>query len=40
MGKKGVVWDREGEEGIMVIRGKGMGSEEKGREGRKEGGKR
>jgi hypothetical protein len=37
MGRRGVVWDREGEEGMRVIQRKGMGREEKGREGRKEG---
>jgi hypothetical protein len=37
MGRRGVIWDREGEEGIRVIQRKGMGREEK---GRKEGGKR
>jgi hypothetical protein len=40
MGRRGVVWDREGEEGMNVIQRKGMGREEKGREGKKEGGKR
>jgi hypothetical protein len=36
-----VVWDREGEEGMMLIQRKGMGREDKGRkQGRKEGGKR
>jgi hypothetical protein len=36
MGRRGVVWDREGEEGIRVIQRKGMGRDEKGRkEGRK-----
>jgi hypothetical protein len=30
-----VVWDREGEEGMRVIQRKGMGREEKGREGRR-----
>jgi hypothetical protein len=37
MGRRGVVWDREGEEGIRVIQRKGMEREEK---GRKEEGKR
>jgi hypothetical protein len=37
MGRRGVVWDSEGEEGIRVIQRKGVGREEK---GRKEGGKR
>jgi hypothetical protein len=32
-GEEGVVWDREGEEGIRVIQRKGMGREEG--EGRK-----
>jgi hypothetical protein len=36
MGRRGVVWDREGEEGMRVIQRKGMGREEKGREGMKE----
>jgi hypothetical protein len=31
LGRRGVVWDREGEEGMRVIQRKG-----KGREGRKE----
>jgi hypothetical protein len=31
MGRRGVVWDREGEEGMRVIQRKGMGREEKGR---------
>jgi hypothetical protein len=36
MGRRGVVWDREGEEGMRVIQRKGMGREEKGRkEGRR-----
>jgi hypothetical protein len=38
MGRKGVVWDREGEEGYGLYRGKGW--EERKRERRKEGGKR
>jgi hypothetical protein len=33
MGRRGVVWDREGEEGVRVIQRKGMGRR-KGREGR------
>jgi hypothetical protein len=37
--RRGVVWDREREEGMRIIQRKGMGREEKGR-GRKEGGKR
>jgi hypothetical protein len=41
LGRRGVVWDREGEEGMRVIqrKGKGRGREGKGREGkgRKEG---
>jgi hypothetical protein len=37
MGRRGVVWDRGGEEGMRVIQRKGMGREEK---RRKEGGKR
>jgi hypothetical protein len=44
LGRRGVVWDREGEEGMRVIQRKGKGREEgreegKGREGkgRKEG---
>jgi hypothetical protein len=46
LGRRGVVWDREGEEGMRVIQRKGKGREEgkgregKGREGRKEGGGR
>jgi hypothetical protein len=32
LGRRGVVWDREGEEGMRVYRGKGR--EGKGREGR------
>jgi hypothetical protein len=36
MGRRGVVWDREGEEGIRVIQRKGMGREEKGRKEGKE----
>jgi hypothetical protein len=40
MGRRGVVWDREGDEGIRGTQRKGMGREEKGREGRKDGGKR
>jgi hypothetical protein len=39
VGRRGVVWDREREEGMRIIQRKGMGREEKGR-GRKEGGKR
>jgi hypothetical protein len=35
---RGVVWDREREEGMRIIQRKGMGREEKGR-GRKEGGR-
>jgi hypothetical protein len=31
MVRRGVVWDREGEEGMRVIQRKGMGREEKGR---------
>jgi hypothetical protein len=38
MGRRGVVWDRGGEEGMRVIQRKRMGREEK--KGRKEGGKR
>jgi hypothetical protein len=35
LGRRGVVWDREGEEGMRVIQRKGKGREEgKGREGR------
>jgi hypothetical protein len=35
LGRRGVVWDREGEEGTRVIQRKGKGREEgKGREGR------
>jgi hypothetical protein len=38
MGRRGEVWDREGEEGMRVIQRKEMGRKEgKGREGRKEG---
>jgi hypothetical protein len=38
MGRRGEVWDREGEEGMRVIQRKGKGRKEgKGREGRKEG---
>jgi hypothetical protein len=44
LGRRGVVWDREGEERMRVIQRKGKGREEgKGREGiegRKEGGGR
>jgi hypothetical protein len=41
LARRGVVWDREGEEGMRVIQRKGKGREEgKGREGRKEGGGR
>jgi hypothetical protein len=41
VGGRGVVWDKEGEEGMRVIQTKGKGREEgKGREGRKEGGGR
>jgi hypothetical protein len=44
LGRRGVVWDREGEEGMRVIQRKGKGREEReggnGREGRKEGGGR
>jgi hypothetical protein len=42
LGRRGVVWDREGEEGMRVIQRKGKGREGrkgregKGREGRKE----
>jgi hypothetical protein len=39
VGRRGVVWDREREEGMRIIQIKGMGREEKGW-GRKEGGKR
>jgi hypothetical protein len=45
LGRRGVVWDREGEEGMRVIQRKGKGREGregKGREGkggRKEGGR-
>jgi hypothetical protein len=40
LGRRGVVWDREGEEGMRVIQRKGKGREEgreegKGREGRR-----
>jgi hypothetical protein len=40
LGRRGVVWDREGEEGVRVIQRKGKGREEgreegKGREGRR-----
>jgi hypothetical protein len=31
MGRRGVIWDREGEEGMRVIQRNGMGMEEKGR---------
>jgi hypothetical protein len=34
LGRRGVVWDREGEEGMRVIQRKGKGREGKGREGR------
>jgi hypothetical protein len=35
LGRRGVVWDREGEEGMRVIQRKGKGREEgKGREGK------
>jgi hypothetical protein len=35
LGRREVVWDREGEEGMRVIQRKGKGREEgKGREGR------
>jgi hypothetical protein len=35
LGRRGVVWDREGEEGTRVIQRKGKGREEgKGREGK------
>jgi hypothetical protein len=37
LGRRGVVWDRKGEEGMRVIQRKGMGREEK---GMKAGGKR
>jgi hypothetical protein len=42
LGRRGVVWDREGEEGMRVIQRKGKGGREegKGRERRKEGGGR
>jgi hypothetical protein len=36
MGRRGVVWDREGEEGMRVIQRKGMGREREGKEGRME----
>jgi hypothetical protein len=36
LGRRGVVWDREGEEGMRVIQRKGKGTEGEGREGRKE----
>jgi hypothetical protein len=35
MGRRGVVWDREGEEGMRVIQRKGMGREEGRKEGRR-----
>jgi hypothetical protein len=36
MGRRGVAWDREGEEGMRVIKRKGMGREERGmKEGRR-----
>jgi hypothetical protein len=38
MGRRGEVWDREGEEGMRVIQRKGMWREEG--NGRKEGGRR
>jgi hypothetical protein len=34
LGRRGVVWDREGEEGMRVIQRKGRGREGKGREGK------
>jgi hypothetical protein len=34
VGEEGVVWDREGEEGMRVIQRKGKGREGKGREGK------
>jgi hypothetical protein len=37
MGRRGMAWDREGEEGMRIMQRNGMGREEKGREGRKEG---
>jgi hypothetical protein len=37
VGEEGVVWDREGEEGMRVIQRKGKGREGRGREGRKGG---
>jgi hypothetical protein len=36
VGRRGVVWDREREEGMRIIQRKGMGREEKGRGRRKE----
>jgi hypothetical protein len=39
LGRRGVVWDREGQEGMRVIQRKGKGREGR-KEGRKEGGGR